>query len=57
MQGSEGSRPAAKYKADRALFLLLLSAPYRSIRLSPPRSPDYGRGLEPLKRVAPAHKK
>jgi hypothetical protein len=31
MQGSEGSRPAANYKADRALFLLLLSAPYRSI--------------------------
>src|SRR5258707_10795613 len=34
IQGSESSRPAAKYKADRALFLLLLSAPYRSIRLS-----------------------
>jgi hypothetical protein len=32
MQGSEGSRPAAKYQADRALFLLLLSAPYQSIR-------------------------
>ena len=47
MQGSEGSRPAAKYKADRALFLLLLS----------PRSPEYGCGLEPLKRVAPVHKK
>jgi len=43
MQGSEGSRPAAKYKAARALFLLLLSAPYRSIGLSPPRSPEYGR--------------
>jgi hypothetical protein len=57
MVGSESSRPAAKYQADRALFLLLLSAPYRSIGLSPPRSPDYGRGLEPLKRVAPAHKK
>jgi hypothetical protein len=39
MQGSESSRPAAKYKADRALFLLLQSAPYRSIRLSmPPQS-------------------
>jgi hypothetical protein len=39
MQGSESSRPAANYKADRALFLLLLSAPYRSIRLSmPPQS-------------------
>jgi hypothetical protein len=38
MQGSESSRPAAKYKAHRALFLLLLSAPYRSIQLSPPRA-------------------
>jgi hypothetical protein len=27
--GSESSRPAAKYNANRALFLLLLSAPYR----------------------------
>jgi len=34
MDGSESSRPAAKYKAARALFLLLLSAPYQSIRLS-----------------------
>jgi hypothetical protein len=31
MGGSESSRPAAKYKADRALFLLLLSAPYRAV--------------------------
>ncbi len=31
MQGSESSRPAAKYKADRALFLLLLSVPYRLV--------------------------
>jgi hypothetical protein len=30
-RGSESSRPAAKYKADRALFLLLMSAPYRSL--------------------------
>jgi hypothetical protein len=30
MQGSEGSLPAARYEANRALFLLLLSAPYRS---------------------------
>src|SRR6266581_4524782 len=29
MQGSERRRPAAKYKADSALFLLLLGAPYR----------------------------
>jgi hypothetical protein len=32
MRGSENSRPAAKYHADRALFLLLLSAPYRSTK-------------------------
>ncbi|QOZ48520.1 hypothetical protein XH89_03865 [Bradyrhizobium sp. CCBAU 53340] len=30
MQGRERSRPAAKYHAERALFLLLLTAPYRS---------------------------
>src|ERR1700730_3724071 len=41
MQGSESSRPAANYKADRALFLLLLSAPYRSIRLSNPASASH----------------
>jgi hypothetical protein len=28
MHGSESSRPAARYQADRALFLLLLSAPF-----------------------------
>lgn len=33
MTGSEASRPAAKYQAERALFLLLLTAPYR-LRLS-----------------------
>lgn len=33
MQGRERSRPAARYQAERALFLLLLTAPYRS-RLS-----------------------
>ncbi|WP_271541300.1 hypothetical protein [Bradyrhizobium sp. CCBAU 45321] len=33
MQGREASRPAAKYQAERALFMLLLTAPYRS-RLS-----------------------
>jgi hypothetical protein len=43
MQGSESSRPAANYKADRALFLLLLSAPYRSIRLSNPASASSSR--------------
>lgn len=40
MHGSESSQPAARYKADRALFLLLLSAPYQSIRLSRLRSPE-----------------
>ena len=34
MQGSEGNRTTAKYQADRALFLLLLTAPYRLRRLS-----------------------
>ena len=33
MQGSESSRPAARYQANRALFLLLLSAPYQSRKL------------------------
>jgi hypothetical protein len=30
MQGSESTRSAARYKANHALFLLLLAAPYRS---------------------------
>jgi hypothetical protein len=34
MQGSEGNRAAAKYQADRALFLLLLTAPFRLRRRS-----------------------
>ena len=34
MHGTESKRSAAKYKADRALFLLLLCAPYQSARLS-----------------------
>jgi hypothetical protein len=34
MVGSESSRPAAKYKAAKALFQLLLSAPYQSIWMS-----------------------
>jgi hypothetical protein len=34
MHGSASSQPAAGYQADRALFLLLLSAPYQSIRLA-----------------------
>jgi hypothetical protein len=32
MEGSENSRAAARYKSDRALFLLLLSAPYSLTR-------------------------
>ena|ERR1700722_4824054 len=35
IEGLESSRPAAKYNANRALFLLLLSAPYRSINPGP----------------------
>jgi hypothetical protein len=34
MQGCEANRAAAKYQADRALFLLLLTAPYRLRRRS-----------------------
>jgi hypothetical protein len=34
MQGAEANRAAAKYQADRALFLLLLTAPYRLRRVS-----------------------
>src|ERR1700751_5428472 len=30
MLGSESSRPAARYRANRALFQLLLTSPYRS---------------------------
>jgi hypothetical protein len=30
IEGSESSRPASKYNAYRVLFLLLLSAPYRT---------------------------
>jgi hypothetical protein len=45
--GSEGSRPAAKYNANRALFLLLLSAPYRT---SSARQPRRGK---PLGRTVP----
>jgi hypothetical protein len=32
MRGSEGSRSAATYQANRAIFLLLSAVPYRSIR-------------------------
>ena len=51
IEGSESSQPAANYNANRALFLLLLSAPYRSIRPSTPapgepkRLPRFSRGF------------
>ena len=35
MTGSQSSRSAASYEANRALFLLLLSAPYRLRRNGP----------------------
>jgi len=34
IKGSDANRAAAKYEADRALFLLLLTAPYRLRRPS-----------------------
>jgi len=43
IRGSGPSRPAATYNAYRALFLLLQSAPYQSIRLSS----SAGRGRYP----------
>jgi hypothetical protein len=30
MQGSENGRPAAKYAAERALFMMLLTAPHHA---------------------------
>jgi hypothetical protein len=50
MVGSESSRPAAKYQAERALFLLLLSAPYRLIRLSRAMPPGPAPSLSNAKR-------
>jgi hypothetical protein len=47
IEGSEGSRLAAKYNANRALFLLLLSAPYQS------SSAHHFRGRRPLGRTVP----
>jgi hypothetical protein len=38
MRGSERSRPAARYSANRALFLLLLTSPYRLTQRSAPLS-------------------
>ena len=47
IEGSESSRPAAIYNANRALFLLLLSAPYRT------NSAQQSRGRNPLGRAVP----
>jgi hypothetical protein len=49
MQGSDGSRPAARYQGYRALFLLLQSAAYQSIRLSNPDA-GYSRSGPPASR-------
>ena len=46
MHGTESSRTAAKYKADRALFLMLLCAPYQSTRLSDRDGSGYNRSLD-----------
>ena len=47
IEGLESSRPAANYNANRALFLLLLSAPYRT------NSAQQSRGRNPLGRTVP----
>jgi hypothetical protein len=47
IEGSESSRLAAKYNANRALFLLLLSAPYRT------SSAHHFRRRRPLGRTVP----
>ncbi|MEH2571845.1 hypothetical protein [Bradyrhizobium sp. AZCC 1708] len=36
MQGSERSRAAAKYQANRAMFLMLLASAYRSSEVGHP---------------------
>ena len=43
MLGSEGSRAAARYEANSALFLLLLTSPYRSRALA--RSASHAKRL------------
>jgi len=47
IEGSESSRAAAQYAANRALFLLLLSAPYRT------KSAEQSSGRKPLGRTVP----
>jgi hypothetical protein len=41
MRGAESRRASARYKADRALFLMLLCAPYSYVHL---RNGDSGAG-------------
>jgi hypothetical protein len=47
IEGWQSSRSAAKYNANRALFQLLLSAPYRT------NSAQQSRGRKPLGRTVP----
>jgi hypothetical protein len=53
MQGSERNRSAAKYQADRALFLLLITAPYRLQRASGLDVKDVARVIARVPRLHP----
>src|ERR1700752_4080004 len=55
MLGSEGSRAAARYEANKALFLLLLSAPFRqrfSAGTPPPENPPDAWTVAPKRRTS-----
>lgn len=43
MQGSDSSRPGARYQANRALFMLLLNSPYRTSKGIAPDASDLDR--------------
>jgi len=43
MMGADNSRPGARYQANRALFMLLLHAPYRSSMTIAPDPTDFDR--------------
>ena len=43
MMGSDNSRLGARYQANRAMFMLLLNAPYRSSMTIAPDAPDIDR--------------
>lgn len=47
MMGSDNSRPGARYQANRALFMLLINAPYRSSMTIAPDASDFDRFDEP----------